>query len=303
MNNNSTQKTVYYPPNFNPDVKKSKDFHSSFYSGIFLDDVKLFISSSNFKIKLKNKDDVLEEKIVNSFENIFRYNSYDLDEAMQKFIKRCALDILYFNDSNYEIVFGEKQDFKIVKIPFNTLKIENGEKYQIVHDKILNERNLPNKKIKLDNDNIISFKGPEKYNLQEIMNNLFIIKKQQNNSFWSILNNQNKPNIEVVNYLESVAVANITKDIGWNFRIEFTTKELFLDHYYYHRFLLFQRFLAIFRKNIIEDFNYALNTIGKKLNFSNELTIEGITLDFVDNIIKEYKEGKIEYDKINSIFF
>lgn len=301
MKVNSTQKSISYPHYINPDMKKTTNFNKGFYSGTFLKDVKLFISNDNCEIKLANKDSELEERIINAFENVLEYKRNDLDSALKYFIKSCAVDLLYFNESNYEIVF-ENNEFNFVKIPFNTLKIENGKKYQVIHDEIVNERNLPNKKIKLGDDNIISFKGPKKYNLQETMKNLSIIDNLHNRNLLSLIN-QNKPNIKDLSYLEKVAVGNITKDIGWNFRIEYSMEEVCLDYYYYHRFLLFQKFLAIFRENIIEEINIALNYIGMKIGFSNKIIMDGTTLDFVEDIIKKYKEGKIGYDKLSTIFF
>jgi len=306
MKNNSTQKSIPYPPDFNPDVKKTTNFHEKFYSGIFLNDVDLFISNDKFKIKLENKDDELEEKIVTSLEDELRYPKDDLDGVLKDFIKTCASNILYFNECDYEIVFTDNNSFNFAKIPFNTLKNENGKKYQVIHDEIVDEMDLSNNKIELEYDKIISFKAPKEYNIQEIMKKLFIISNLKNRKDWVFFtdaNRQNKPSIEYLRYLEKVAVANVTKDIGWNFRIEFTTEEFFLDHYYYHRFLLFQKFLTIFRESIIEEFNHALNIICKEVGFSNKIIIEGITLDVVDNIINEYEEGKIEYNKITSIFF
>lgn len=260
---NSSQKSIYYPININPYRNQVPHYQNHFYSDLFLEDIRNFLKPKDFEISLKNSSEKDEKFIINAFDNKFNNN---LTKAVSSFIVDCVLDLIYFKEANYEIVFNVSNEtpFEYIKIPFKSLKIKNNEYYQHIPEKICELKGLSMNNIKLNSDNVILFKSPNSYDellidsLMKITPNLELFFK-------------NNLNAREISYFECESLANLTKDIGWNFRLEFKSYDFLFEYYYIYRKIKFNKFLSEFRESILLSLNESFQRISEEINFDNQL--------------------------------
>jgi hypothetical protein len=73
-----------------------------------------------------------------------------------------------------------------------------------------------------------------------------------------------------------LALAELTRDLGWDMRAMFSGRETFLEYYTTVRRLRFERFLARFRNGVIGQLNAYLVDIGKAVGETGQLVLRGL---------------------------
>jgi hypothetical protein len=75
---------------------------------------------------------------------------------------------------------------------------------------------------------------------------------------------------------KDLAMAEVSRDIGWDMRNMFTGRDTFLEYYTIVRRLRFERFLANFREHLISQLNTYLISIGEAVGETGQLVVSGL---------------------------
>jgi hypothetical protein len=75
---------------------------------------------------------------------------------------------------------------------------------------------------------------------------------------------------------KDLAIAEVSRDLGWDMRAMFAGKDTFLEYYTTVRRLRFERLLADFRSTLVEQLNRHLIQIGKVVGEDGQLTLKGL---------------------------
>ncbi len=280
---------------------------------MLIDDIRLLIypiggksRREGFKVTFFPDDNELEKKIALGIN--YEHNSYRLSDALYDFMRYCVYNLLVYGKSYYEIVYYYSSDdivaFELIPLITITIRETRRKIFQLVPKKISEERDLPNK-IQLEKGNVFKFEFPKeiKLDLQSILQDLadisspnkmmpgFALKGMMNPGF-------NLPfDFKYVERAQTMAIAEITKDIGWNARSDYRGQAL--EYYWLVRELRFYKFLIILRNQIISDLNRCLVIVGENMGFKSTIQIEGLPkLEDVDLANKELKQGGVSFTEI-----
>ncbi len=91
------------------------------------------------------------------------------------------------------------------------------------------------------------------------------------------------------------------RDIGWNARQY--PQDGFLEYYWLHRYLLFERFRIEIRESIIATLNEGLSRVGAKLGLTGQIQIDGLpTLEDVERAQEHLRNGDRSVEDIMAPF-
>jgi hypothetical protein len=75
---------------------------------------------------------------------------------------------------------------------------------------------------------------------------------------------------------KDLAIAEVSRHLGWDMRAMFAGKDTFLEYYTTVRRLRFERFLAQFRVTLVEQLNRHLVQVGEVIGEDGQLTLQGL---------------------------
>jgi hypothetical protein len=189
-------------------------------------------------------------------------------------------EIVYFwqsNDKNpqNEVLVG----FKLVLIRPGTLIRKGKNVSQYVPLNIARQRNVK-QYILLPQDSLLIFKPPAyvRGKLIQMLRSLSILSGPIVPEF--TFPGENKPqklpyDSGLHSHTRSTALAEATKLIGWNAGNRWFRKEV-SDYYFYHRHLLFARFMIELRESILVTLNEGFKRVGGKMGFSGHLELQDL---------------------------
>jgi len=95
---------------------------------------------------------------------------------------------------------------------------------------------------------------------------------------------------------KDLALAEVSRDLGWDMRTMFTGQETFLEYYTIVRRLRFERFLARFRSNLVDGLNTYLASIGEAIGESGQLVLRGLPTEAdIDTAEASLKRGDQDF--------
>lgn len=251
------------------------------------------------------------EKIINhalSPSNYYR----DLSGTVCNFISDCAVKLLIYEKASYEIVYLRNQKSKIIEgfellhIDPLTLKKRGNRLLQVIPREIAIKLNK-SQKIELNPENILEFSIPSHYqgSIGKMMEYLGVLSRPTAPEFYmqelatGLRKSQYNAKLHI--YTHNLALAEVTKNIGWNARQLFQNEAL--EFYLIHRFLSFEDFKIELRDNILKQLNEGFKRAGKTVGFEGQITMIGLpSTDNIKTARSRLKAGTATFNEILESF-
>lgn len=262
-----------------------------------------------FKVILDATSPKCERLIIDAIEK--QYGREDLENSLYHFFQTCVSVIIAYGFVAYEIVYFSNDKGKIVSfgftlIPPSAFFVEKNEFKQYVPRDIADKRNLPDKYLNFEQENVLLFQLTDdvKPYYNQMIESLAFIGQNLLPEF--AMENLRNPTIpfSLNEYVKSreLALAKATKKIGWNSR-NYSNEHKF-EYYVWHRQLKFYRFVCQLRESILDTINDGLTRVGKQMNFQAKLSVEGLytTQDVDDALMKLKKDDLKTFSDILDIF-
>jgi hypothetical protein len=294
------------------DVADRAKYYDKFYPYMFIEDVKLRImpiggraSKKEFNISLEPPDPKVQKIIENAI-SPDRYH-HDLAGIICDFVADCAVHLLIFETVTYEVVYlsepknGKTVGFELVQINPYTLVHRGNLLLQYSpdeHAKRLSERRC----IELKPERILTFRLPLNIQgkLDHIMESMRILEFTSPDFFMKELAagfRKTPYNVTTHHHLRNVALAKVTKDLGWDARNSFEKEAS--EYYLIYRYLKFEKFRIELRDSILDTLNAGLELVGKQLGFNTKILVNGLpTLDDVQTAYDHLTKGDIPFGEI-----
>lgn len=287
----------------NPLIRDFPDYRGYFYTSMLTEDM----ASGLFPLSHRAKSISIEPKHI-EFESILTYalsrsgyRNYDFASALRGFIEAVIRALGLFGKCLYEIVdlndpeTGEIEAFDLSFIHPATVSYENGEWVQNVFDSTLNGRENMNQ-IRLSSERLLVFNMPERIraNWMKMMESLALLNTLTPE--FAIPTLESRDNRVEFNHtahgrLRDHAVMKLTREIGWNSRKH--PPDNILEYYWYHRFLLFEKFKIELRDSVVDSLNRDLETVRKELGGGGRIIVDGLpTREDVEEAREALKTGQ-----------
>jgi hypothetical protein len=311
-----SQKSVSYMPDDilknRTDVADRYEYYDKFYPHMLIEDVKLRVmpiggrtSKKEFNISLDPPDPKVQQMIENAI-SPDRYH-HGLAGTICDFVADCAVHLLIFETVTYEIVYlsepknGKTVGFELVRINPFTLVQRGASLLQFLpdeHTKKLNERRC----IDLQPERTLTFKLPvsTQGKLDQMMQSMVFLSLTSPDFFMEelVAGFRKTPyDVTAHHHLRQAALAQVTKDFGWNARNLFQNEAT--EFYLIYRYLKFEKFKIELRNKILDTLNAGLELVGKQLGFNTKILVNGLpTLDDVQSAHNHLIKGDTPFEKI-----
>jgi hypothetical protein len=312
------QDSVSYIPNellrSSKRISNRSEHFNELYPYMFIKDVELSIipiggrahGKKQFNITLEPSNPELE-RIVTSAISTDEY-PYSLTERVCDFIGQCAVTLLLFSTSTYEIVYlsdekkGGLVGFEFVHInPFSLVKSGNTMK-QLLPKDYAAELGKP-EQIVLKPERILAFTLPDNLRgkLDVLIELLSVLSALTTPDFYmkELAANKIKTPYDVKGhyFVQKVALAKATRFLGWNSRQLFRDEAL--EYYLIHRDLLFEQFIIELREIILNTLNQGIKRVGEEVGFQTKIVINGLpTITDIQAANDHLQKGNITFAEI-----
>jgi hypothetical protein len=256
------------------------------YANMLIEDISNSIfpfGSSKRSIRVLNRSG--DRAVAVLVAQAMRPDEGDLTRAAGDFFRECVRTILYFGRATYEIVFvKDKED-----APFSYFELRPVHPYSLWYTPYLCFQYVPEnvrrdarteRLVRLDPARIVRFEPPKEFR-RDLRRMCLALAHQSTGLIPNFALSAVAQQDEAIGFdfrsfdaARRVALACITRSIGWSGRGSFT--ENTLEYYSMFRFLKFEAFKLSFRDEILRTLNEVLRKAGAVLGISEELTIEGL---------------------------
>ena len=212
-----------------------------------------------------------------------------------------------YQEAIYDIVtLHSREDdsfvgFQLRIIPPLSVRKRFGKWTQYVPEEIAREKGTSTK-IELSYDHLVVFRLPRdlknviKRTLKQVS---FIGKHIASDFVGASLRGETlvRYDFDELNYSQKMAMAEATKDVGWNARNYFSDEVL--EFYELDRYAVQAIFVANIRQLIFSTLNFEIARVASTVGVMGKIIIEGLpTLSDYQEIRKELHEGKKEFNTI-----
>ncbi len=234
-----------------------------------------------------------------------------LTEGVCDFMRESAQIAMQYGRAIYEIVYltddrGDVASLEFAYVPPNSIDEEGDAFIQHVPQEISVGRELP-AEIRIARRDLMIFEPPlEPARIVRMLEALAEVSRPDLPEFVQ----QEMQGEASVSYsategirFQDLAVAEVSREIGWDARSGLTGKETFLEYYVVVRRLRFERFLARFRQSLLEQLNSYLSVIGEALGENGQLVITGMPTEAdVDAAEDHLKRGDSDFGELLAPF-
>jgi len=289
-----SQDSVAYVPDAvlknRTNISNRSEYLDKFYARMFIEDVKLGImpfggrtSKNQFLVSLEPSNSEAQQ-IVEAALSPGEYRN-GLTSEVCDFVAQCAVELLLFDTSTYEIVYlseeeaGKLVGFEFVRINPITLFRRGNVLRQVLPDELATKLGKPGY-TEFKPERILVFKLPT--NIQgkigPLMKSLAVLSPPTMPDFFMnelASGSRDTPyDAKAHIHMHKVALANATKLFGWNARLMVLGESL--EYYFVHRSLLFEQFKIELRETILETLNEGVNRAGGQLGFQAQIRVTGL---------------------------
>jgi len=304
----STRQSIWFYSDMvkdDPHLNKKSDYHYTAETHMLIEDVELSClpipgySTKNYRVTLTASQPNIEKLIIEAIETEYDYQ--DLAQSIYEFFHTCVRVIMVYGHAGYEIAYssrdgGDFDSFEFVLIPPSAFKVRKNRFRQYVPLELANQLKLETQFINFPPDNILLFTLPDYVQpYHKTMMDALAYLGRNLYPRWALQNlYERKIPFSQSDYALSreIALAKATRIVGWNAR-NYNSDYKF-EHYVWRRQLLFYKFLCSLRASILEKFNEGLHRVGKKMNFTAELSIEGLpTIADAELALEKLQQGDL----------
>jgi hypothetical protein len=238
-------------------------------------------TEQDFAVELVPASERFEEMLAEALEPEGREG---LTDAACHFIRETAPLAMHDGRAIYEIVYlrdesGAVAALDFAYVPSRSVSFDGDEYLQRVPEDLAKQWNVPTE-IRGSARDLMVFEPPIKAStIQRMLLALAEVGRAQLPDFVEkqMLGEENvgySPTEEI--RFKDLALAEVSRDLGWDMRAAFTGNETFLEYYTIVRRFRFERFLARFRQRIIDQLNTYLSGIGAIVGESGQLVVRGL---------------------------
>jgi hypothetical protein len=303
----SQHSIIYYTDLIHSDdpiVKNRPRYYEYFYPSMLVDDLGSGILpiSQKEKYSIRIEPENLELEKITTFALSQRdYCGRNLIDVAYWFFKRVTMCLASYNECFYEIVelldpqTEQVQAFDLSPIQPMTVFHRRGRWVQYVPNSV-SEKAKVSQYIPLPEDRLLIFRLPKRARDRwiDMMEALVSLNGMPSDFGLPSLEPNDKKipaNFKAHHRLGDQAIAKLTREIGWNMRKY--PHDGMLEYYWFHRFLLFEKFKIELREAIVTTLNDGLARIGKKLGMQGQIVIKGLpTLKDVAKAQEDLKTGQ-----------
>jgi hypothetical protein len=265
----------------------------------------------DYRIRLSNDDPEAEWILASALPHGMGGHP-DIERSIYAFFRDCARIILQFGQAFYEVVYeppivqlGRLLPFRIVSVIPGTVECSFKRWVQKLPKSVARESKLPCI-LALDQERILRFGPPVALDgkIDQIMDSLTVLSKLASVQFMQ--HNLRDPSnripfdFSVFSATQSQALAAAARSIGWlptNFLLGDGKAT---EHYWWHRELRFERFLAELRSAILTELNAGLESVGRRLGTEMAIVIEGLpSVGDIDSIQRHLLSGDWSLESIH----
>ena len=311
-----SQKSVSYTPDDilsnRTDVSSRVRYYDAFFPHMFIEDVRLRILPNGGRAWMKELEISLDPPDPRAQQLIEKAISPDghhhnFAGAICHFIANCAVHLLIYETDTCEIVYlsepenGKTVGFELVPInPYTILYRGNSLSQFLPDDHSTNLRER--RRMELRPEHTLTFKLPAgiRGKLDAVMESMSILGPTSPEFFMKELEAGSRKTLYDVarhQHLRNVALARITRDLGWDARGSLE-KEV-SEYYLVYRHIKFERFKIELRDSILDTLNAGLDLAGRQLGFSTKITLKGLpTFDDVQTAHNHLAKGDVPFGEI-----
>lgn len=292
------------------------NLHALLYPHMLIEDVSLWVMPPSLRrndgarVILEPPNNDAEDLVVRALER--EHYGRDPYGAVYEFFHRCAATMVASARAPYEIVYSYPPDsdkavgFELFSISPATLLVEDGQLVQYVPQRYVATGKYP-PRIRLDLDRLVIFEPPGMYReaLAGAVPSLVAIQQSRGMDLalesFQVGREELPYDFQAHKHAEHAAVAEATKDIGWDARSLF--REETLEYYQLYRQLMFMRFAIGLRECILETLNKALDAASQVVTPLGQLRLEGLpTSTNVEDALKHLEAGDRPFKDILAPF-
>jgi len=264
-----------------------------------------------FKVTLASQDDKVSEMVVRGLSNDEGSWSRDLARATSHFFSECALRLMSFGETVYEITFlsdetsGTELGFKFVGVQHATFTWRKGALVQSVPKEYADLQKVP-REIVVQPDLLLRFELPERFRADypKLLAGLAALGGKLFPDFaFPMAQERNAIPFDSTDYIRTLnmAIAQVVGAIGWDARG--TWGEHTLEYFALYRRLRFESFKVLLRDQILSTVNRGISAAGKRLSFSATLELHGVpTLEEIDRATERLESSDCTFREILSSF-
>ena len=314
--------TANYAPNYlypeHPRLQEHIERTELMYPRMFIQDVSNGLlplafrsDKDSFSVTLDQPNESVEEIIAVglSSTNSWALAAYrDLKDALPYFLKECAQRVITFGSATYEIVFAKSVDsnstvgFELKPVTPKSIVVRKGKVYQYFPEAIAKILEKP-QYVEVHPDSLITFSLHKDFQKSyfSMIEALAVLSQDIVPRELSAFDEQGRRmvpfNVQEFKRAESIALARVVKDTGWNARALFAEQSL--EFYQLHRVLRFECFKADFRNSLISSLNKALQVIGKEMNFEVTLRLLGVLEPSdIQSLLTKLEQGALGFEDV-----
>ncbi len=278
-------------------------------TSMFTEDLSRYIIKDGFECKLNPSNKYLEDVLINLFPSY--HNSYgntdfknSIKEAIQDIVSQLVYNGIVVLELYSTIDNQEKPLYKLTELEGIKIKIRNN-----FIEQVLKNEAGENEVINIPKNKCVVIEFPDKLGGSKKYKQ-FLSKYQylDNMDPMNIFSNKiyNTPNYNVSEHrkIYDIELWRKSKPYSWHHRSNLGYNKLFSGYYSQYRTLKFMKTRVILRDYIIQELNKIIIFISKKLQIKevSSIEIDGmITLDKINHVLDDYKNGKIGWKTISDL--
>jgi len=312
--------------------KKAEGFHSSLYTHMLTEDLRLGImpigwqpKRFNFECELKPKSTDVEKLIREGLPTHHGVPHY-FTEAICDFVEEATHIVACYGRALYEIIYvfnNKRRDkvkgFQLTNIPNHSIKSFLGFYWQYIPKEAMEYRARERRALQQDEEIeardkrmvwlprqcIFALDFPKQLGgtsqLRRMMCDLGWAGQETVPKFYmkdmELQKQQQGYDFSVYRDNQDIFVLKLTKQLGWTARS--LSSEKLLEFYTFYRYLKFARTQAILREYIIEKLNNLLIKTGKEIGFNNRIVLKNcISSEELTAGIEKLLKGQLEFTEI-----
>jgi hypothetical protein len=207
-----------------------------------------------------------------------------LTDAACEFVRETAQLCMHYGRAVYEIVYlrdddGELAELEFAYVPPRSITVDGSRYLQRVPEELAQQWEVPAEIRGPANDLMILTPPIDPQSIHRTLLALAEIGRPQLPDFVE----KQMLGEEDVGYsfteeilTKDLALAELTRDLGWDMRAMFAGRDTFVEYYTTVRRLRFERFLANFRSTLVDQLNRRLIDVGKVVGESGQLVLTGL---------------------------
>jgi len=234
-----------------------------------------------------------------------------LSDSLEDFVHDCAHTVMLYEKAIYEIVYWSDPEtdraveFQLRLITSGSVKWMNGKPFQHLPQSVARRCDVESP-IELNSADLLIVVPPQYVRdsfsqMLETIARADAMKRIMSALHQSETSPRATLNPSELRHSEFLTVARATREIGWNARG--LIEEYFDTFYLVERQIRFEKFRAQLRASILSALNEGLACAGRRIGFSGQITLEGISsFADIEQIETKFFSGEVSAQEVIAAF-